>query len=140
MRRGIPIQAGQGRADSGFTLVEVVLVLVIAAVSLLPLSMLFATTSIRSGDAHNATVAAQLAEAKMEEIAADKNSPTRGYAYLVAGNYPPETPVPAFPGYSRSVAVAPDSVYDGVTFRTVRVTVTSPNIPPITLTTWFTRY
>jgi Tfp pilus assembly protein PilV len=129
-----------GRRARGFTLVEVVLILVIAAVSLLPLSMLFATTSIRSGDAHNATVAAQLAEAKMEEIAADKNSPTRGFSYLTAGNYPAENPVPAFPAYSRSVAFAPDSVYDGVTFRTVSVTVTSPNIPPVTLTTWFTRY
>jgi hypothetical protein len=85
-------------------------------------------------------VAAQLAEAKMEEIAADKNSPTRGFSYVSAANYPPETPVPAFPGYNRSVAIAPDSVYDGVTFRTVSVTVTSPNIPPVTLTTWFTQY
>lgn len=125
---------------AGFTLVEVVLILVIAAVSLLPLSMLFANSSIRSGDAHNATVAAQLAEAKMEEIAADKNSPTRGYSYLTSGNYPSENPVSAFPGYSRSVSFAADSVYDGVTFRTVSVTVTSPNIPPVTVTTWFTSY
>lgn len=140
MRRAPLRPAGSARAGRGFTLIEVVLVLVIAAVSLLPLSMLFATTSIRSGDAHNATVAAQLAEAKMEEITADKNSPTRGFSYLVAANYPAETPVQAFPGYSRSVSIAPDSLYDGVTFRTVSVTVTSPNIPPVTLTTWFTRY
>jgi Tfp pilus assembly protein PilV len=134
------VRATRGRPSAGFTLVEVVLILVIAAVALLPLSMLFATTSIRSGDAHNATVAAQLAEAKMEEIAADKNSPTRGFAYLTGANYPAESPVPAFPGYSRSVTIEPDSVYDSVTFRTVRVTVTSPNIPPVTLTTWFTQY
>jgi Tfp pilus assembly protein PilV len=131
---------GRRRPAAGFTLVEVVLILVIAAVSLLPLSMLFATTSIRSGDAHNATVAAQLAEAKMEEITADKNSPTRGYSYLTPGNYPSENPVSAFPGYSRSVSFAADSVYDGVTFRTVSVTVTSPSIPPVTVTTWFTPY
>jgi hypothetical protein len=55
-------------------------------------------------------------------------------------NYPPETPVTAFPTYSRSVAVAPDSVYDGVTYRTVSVTVTTSSIPPVTLTTWFTNY
>jgi prepilin-type N-terminal cleavage/methylation domain-containing protein len=139
MRPAARIRVPDGAAG-GFTLVEVVLVIVIAAVSLLPLSMLFATTSIRSGDAHNATLAAQLAEAKMEEITADKNSPTRGYAYITSAHYPGESPVPAFPGYSRSVAVAPDSVYDGVTFRTVSVTVTSSNIPPVTLTTWFTQY
>jgi len=50
------------------------------------------------GDAQAASVAAQLAEAKMEEIAADKNAPSRGFSYLVASNYPAETPVAAFPG------------------------------------------
>ena len=133
---GTPVRTG----SAGFTLPEVILIIVIAGVALLPLSMLFANTSIRSGDAHAASVAAQLAEAKMEEITADKNSPSRGFSYLVASNYPAEDPVPAFPGYARAVAFAPDSVYDGVSFRTASVTVTAPNIPPVTLTTWFTAY
>jgi len=118
----------------------VVLIIVIAGVAVLPLSMLFANASIRSGDARNATVAAQLAQAKMEEIAADKNSPMRGFAYLVAANYPAESPVPAFSNYNRSVSIAPDSTYDGVTFRTVSVTVSCPNIAPVTVSTWFTTY
>ena len=130
----------QRAGDAGFTLPEVVLILVIAAVAVLPLGMLFANSSIRSGEARNATVMAQLAQAKMEEIAADKNSPARGFSYLVGANYPPESPVPAFPGYARSVAFAPDSVYDGVTFRTVSVTVTFASVSPVTLTTWFTSY
>lgn len=122
----------------GFTLIEVVLIIVIAAVAVLPLSMLFANTSIRSGDARNATVAAQLAQAKMEEIAADKNSASRGFSFLVPANYPLERPVRAFPAFSRSVSIAPDSTYDGVRFRAVSVTVSSANIPPVTLSTWFT--
>lgn len=126
--------------EQGFTLPEVVLILVIAAVAVLPLAMLFANSSIRSGEAHSATVMAELAQAKMEEIAADKNSPSRGFSYLVSGNYPAESPVTAFPGYSRSVAFAADSVYDGVTFRTVSVTVSFASVPPVTLTTWFTNY
>jgi prepilin-type N-terminal cleavage/methylation domain-containing protein len=125
------------RASGGFTLIEVVLVVAISAIAILPLSMLFANTSIRSGDARIATVAAQLAQTKMEEIAADENSPTRGFDFLVAGNYPPEDPVRAFPGYRRTVAFAPDSTYDGVRFRTVSVTVSRVNIQPVTLTTWF---
>jgi Tfp pilus assembly protein PilV len=125
---------------AGFTLIEMVLIIVIAAVAILPLSMLFANTSIRSGDARNATIAAQLAQARMEELTADKNSPARGLSYLVAGNYPAESPVPAFPGYNRSVSFAPDSMYDGVTFRTVAVTVSCANIPNVTMTTWFTNY
>jgi len=128
------------RPDAGFTLVEVVLILVIAAVAVLPLGMLFANTSIRSGDARNAMIAAQLAQSKMEELTADKNSPSRGFSYLIAANYPVESPVSVFPGYSRSVTFAPDSMYDGVTFRTATVTVTCANIPPVAMTTWFTSY
>jgi Tfp pilus assembly protein PilV len=126
--------------DAGFTLPEVVLILVIAAVAVLPLGMLFANSSIRSSEARNATVMAQLAQAKMEELAADKSSTSRGFSYLVAANYPAENPVAAFAGYSRSVAFAPDSVYDGVTFRTVSVTVAFASVPSVTLTTWFTNF
>lgn len=134
-------RADAGRpGERGFTLPEVVLILVIAAVAVLPLGMLFANSSIRSGEAHHATVMAELAQAKMEELAADKNSPSRGFSYLVAANYPVENPVTAFPGYSRSVSFAPDSIYDGVTFRTVSVTVAFASVPPVTLTTWFTNY
>ena len=127
-------------ANAGFTLPEVVLILVIAAIAVLPLGMLFANSSIRSSEAHNATVMAELAQSKMEEIAADKNSPSRGFTYLVAGNYPAESPVTGFTGYGRSVFFAPDSVYDGVTFRTVSVTVTYASVSPVTMTTWFTNY
>jgi Tfp pilus assembly protein PilV len=130
----------RGRAEAGFTLVEIVLIIVIAGIAILPLSMLFANSSIHSSDARNATLAAQLAEAKMEELTADKNSPARGFSYLVAANYPAESPVTAFPGYSRSVSFGTDSTYDSVTFRTVSVTVTCANIPAVTLTTWFTSY
>ena len=131
---------GAAAPEAGFTLPEVILILVIAAVAVLPLGMLFANSSIRSGEARNATVMAQLAQAKMEEIAADKSSSSRGFSYLIAANYPAENPVAAFPGYSRSVAFAPDSVYDAVTFRTVSVTVAFASVPSVTLTTWFTNF
>ena len=39
----------------------------------------------------------------MEILAADKFNPARGYAYLVAGNYPAESPVSGFT-MTRSVA------------------------------------
>lgn len=128
------------KEHEGFTLIEMVLIIVIAGVAILPLSMLFANTSIRSGDARNATTAAQLAQAKMEELTADKNSVARGFSYLLTGNYPAESPVTGFSGYNRSVSFAIDSTYDGVTFRTVSVTVSCPNIPAVTMTTWFTSY
>ena len=125
---------------SGFTMIEVVILIVVAAIAVLPLAMLFATTSIRSSDAQSASVAAQLAQAKLEEITADRNASTRGFSYITAGNYPPEDPVPAFASFQRSVSVGPDSTYDGVTYRTVEVTVSTSGIPPVTLTTWFVNY
>lgn len=124
----------------GFTLIEVAILIVIAGIAILPLAMLFATTSIHSSDARSASVAASLAQAKLEEITADRRSSTRGFPYLQSVNYPSENPVVAFPTYARSVTVAPDSIFDGVTYRTVSVTVTTAGIPPITLTTWFTSY
>jgi Tfp pilus assembly protein PilV len=120
---------------AGFTLIEVVLILVIVGIAILPLSLLFANASIRSGEARDATVAAQLAQAKMEEIAADKSSPADAVS---EANYPPENPVVAFPRYRRSVLVSADSTFDGVRFRAVSVTVSTSSIPPVTLTTWFT--
>jgi Tfp pilus assembly protein PilV len=124
----------------GFTLIEVAILIVIAGIAILPLAMLFATTSIHSADARSASVAASLAQAKLEEITADRRSSTRGFPYLQSANYPGESPVVAFPTFNRSVTVAPDSIFDGVTYRTVSVTVTTAGIPPITLTTWFTSY
>lgn len=125
---------------AGFTLIEVVILIVVAGIAVLPLAMLFATTSIRSSDAQSASVAAQLAQAKLEEITADRNASTRGFSYVTAGNYPAENPVPAFSAFQRSVSVAADSTYDGVTFRSVSVTVTTSGVPPVTLTTWFVNY
>ena len=139
-RRRLARVRARRAAAPGFTLVEVVILIVIAGIAILPLAMLFATTSIRSSDARSASVAAQLAQAKLEEITADRNASTRGFSYVVAGNYPAETPIPAFSAFQRSVAVAPDSTYDGVTFRTVNVTVTTSGIPPVTLATWFVNY
>ncbi|HEU4724278.1 MAG TPA: hypothetical protein VFU59_03170 [Candidatus Eisenbacteria bacterium] len=139
-RRRAASRRGRRGAARGFTLIEVVILIVVAGIAILPLAMLFATTSIRSSDARSASVAAQLAQAKLEEITADRNASTRGFAYVTGANYPPETPIPAFTAFQRSVAVAPDSTYDGVTFHTVSVTVTTSGIPPVTLTTWFVNY
>ena len=138
-RRAVRLRGAQPGV-AGFTMIEVVILIVVAAIAVLPLAMLFATTSIRSSDAQSASVAAQLAQAKLEEITADRNASTRGFSYIAAANYPPEDPIPAFAAFQRSVSVAPDSVYDGVTYRTVAVTVTTSGIPPVTLTTWFVDY
>ena len=58
------------RDRAGFTLIEVAILIVIAGIAVLPLAMLFATTSIRPSDARSAAVAVHLAQTKLEEITA----------------------------------------------------------------------
>ncbi len=53
-RRRLARVRARRAAAPGFTLVEVVILIVIAGIAILPLAMLFATTSIRSSDARSA--------------------------------------------------------------------------------------
>ena len=87
----------------GYTLVELVLVVVVAGLALPPLLGVFAQTGLASARPDLHTVAISLAREKMEILAADKFNPARGYAYLVSGNYPAESPVSGFL-FSRTVA------------------------------------
>nr|AQQ75240.1 hypothetical protein [uncultured bacterium] len=52
-----------------------------------------------------ASKARWLATEKLEDIIADRHSTTRGYGYLVSGNYPIENPVGGAPGFTRSVSI-----------------------------------
>lgn len=70
-----------------------------------------------------------LAAEKLEDCIADRNSPTRGYAYVLTANYPAEPSIAGFAGYSRSVSVVETSgnlVSAGTGYKTVTVTVTYP--------------
>jgi prepilin-type N-terminal cleavage/methylation domain-containing protein len=111
----------------GFTLMEAVAALVVLSVAFPP--MLWA---IRRGHAARVTparftTARWLAANKIEDIAADRACPTRSYAYLVASNYPAETTITGYPGFTRSVAfteTGPDLVTAGTGYMRATVTVT----------------
>ena len=67
-----------------------------------------------------------LATEKLEDIIADRHSTTRGYTYVVAGNYVTENPVSGYTGFTRSVAIsetAADLVTAGTGYKRVTVTV-----------------
>ena len=67
-----------------------------------------------------------LATEKLEDIIADRHSTTRGYAYLLAGNYAAESSISGFPGFSRAVAfseTASDLSSPGSGYKRVTVTV-----------------
>jgi len=71
-----------------------------------------------------------VAQAKLEDIIADRHSATRGYAYVVAANYPAEATVSGFPGFARSVTIAETGASlsgSGTGYKKVTVTVTYPD-------------
>lgn len=100
------MSSAPGTSRRGFTLIEAVVAVVVLAVAIPP--MLWA---IR--EAHQQRVnpvllsrARWLATERLEDIIADRHSTTRGYAYLLPANYPPESPVAGFDGFTRSVTLA----------------------------------
>ncbi len=131
-------RAGRARAEAGFTLVELVLVVVVASVAMFPIAMMFATATADAPEAQIATQAVFLAQERIEAVLADRAAPSRGFAWITSANYPPEPTIPGFPGFSRTVSVSADSTWQGVTFRHVRVTVTHGAIGSVSLDTWVT--
>ena len=117
------------RARAGYTLIEIVITVVLAGLALPPLLNVFAQASLQSARPDLHTTAMNLARERMETLAADKFNPSRGYAYLVAGNYPAESPVGGFL-FSRSVAFTDVAASDlstvqaGSGYRKAVVTVT----------------
>ena len=70
-----------------------------------------------------------LAAEKLEDVIADRHSTTRGYSFLSNSNYPAESPITGFAGFSRSVSVSETGVSltgAGTGYKTVSVTVTFP--------------
>lgn len=108
---------------------ELVLIIVVAAVVMPPLMGVFAETAHKSARPDSQQVALALAREKLEILTADRFNPARGYDYLVAGNYPAENPVGGFLA-SRSVAFTDVAAADlstassGSGYRKAVITVT----------------
>lgn len=113
-------------ATQGFTLIEAIAAVVILGLAIPP--MLWA---VQEAEAHRltpymVTTARWLAAEKMEDIIADRFSPTRGYDYVVAANYPVEAAVASFPAFRRTVTIAEtgsDLVSPGTGYKNVTVQV-----------------
>ena len=121
------------RVQSGFTLTELIIVLVFVGVALTSILLSFRTGLRTSVDSELLSLSAQLAEAKMEQIKSDKAS--FGYGYLTQQNYPPETDADGYSGYTRTVSITEYSGYKKVT-----VTVTHSGSPDVQLVTIFANY
>ena len=92
-------------AQAGFTLMELVLCMLVLAVAIPPLINVFAEGATDTLAPLQISRANWLAIEKVEDILADRFSPSRGWSYLFGSNYPTESSVTGFPGYSRTVTI-----------------------------------
>ena len=122
------------RRRRGFTLMETVAAIVILSVAVPPMLWSVAEAQRQRINPMQASKARWLAVQKLEDVIADRHSGSgsRGYTYLVTGNYPAENPgdITGYPGFSRTVAfneTEADLVTPGSGYMTVTVTVTWSN-------------
>jgi len=111
----------------GFTLIEAIVSLVILSVAMPAMFLAIADSQKKRMNPVLDSRARWLAAAKLEDIIADRHSATRGYVYVTSANYPTESPVPGFAGYSRDATIAETGATltgAGVGYKTVTVTVT----------------
>lgn len=126
-----------GRNRRGFTLIDAIAAVVILSIAV-P-SILF---SVR--DAYTQRVnpymlsrARFLAVEKLEEVIADRNSTTRGWSYVVTGNYSAESPVSGAAAFDRSVTIsetAADLSSAGTGYKTVAVAISWDDATGVTRT------
>jgi len=88
---------------AGFTLVELLVVMVVLAFGLITLLMMLKSASANNADAHFLTVAQKLAEGRLEQVISDRR--TQSFAYITNANYAAEDPVSGFAGYRRTVNI-----------------------------------
>lgn len=94
--------------DKGFSLIELVIVIVIMGIASAGLMSVFSTGMKKSADPLLENQAVQLAQEKLEIVVGDRMNPARGFAYIASANYPNENIdldlVNPSPIFSRTVA------------------------------------
>lgn len=122
----MPVRSNTRRARPAFSLVEALAALVILSVAIPAMLWAVRDSISRRANPVLASRARWLAAEKLEDIIADRNSPNRGYSYIIAGNYAAEPSVSSFTNFSRSVSISETGVAlsgAGTGYKTVTVTV-----------------
>lgn len=88
------------------TIIETVAAIVILSVALPTLLSTFAEASHQSIKPYQQSIASMLAIERMEEIVARRYRGTDGYGAVTTANFPAESPVSGFSGFSRTVSVS----------------------------------
>ncbi len=114
------------RQRRAFTLIEAIVAIVILGIAMPAMLIALSQAHRDRISPARASQARWIAVEKMEDVIADRSSPTRGWSYIAGTNYPVETSITGSPGYSRKVTIAEtgaDLQSVGTGFKTVTVTV-----------------
>lgn len=127
--------------EHGFTLLEIILVIVVIGIAVPPVLTLFTQNLTDSNESEAYTKANLHAVERMEEILGDKRAVDAGYGWSYinqSGQYPNDVPET---GYTRSASIdTAGNSYGGVTYALIQVTVSHANINNVVLTSWATDY
>lgn len=123
----------------GYSIIEVITVILFIGMALPSLVLFFSHAVVASAEEEIQSKALMLCEQKMEEILADKMSPSRGYSWITTPNrYASET---ISGGFTRTVAVVTTGkIYNSVSYAEITITVSHSLITPIQLQCWSTMY
>lgn len=119
--------------ENGDSFIELIIVVVFIAIALVAILNTFNVGITSSVDSEHLSLAAQLAEYKMEQVKSDKAR--QGYNFLIESNYPNEIDPENFTGYSRTVSINTFAEHKEVT-----VTVFKDGDEKISLKAIFTNY
>ncbi len=126
------------RDEMGMTLIDVIVMMVILAIAVVPLSRLAVINLKSSANSAMLTRAMFYAQEVMEQIVADYEAddanPPRGYDWVRYNWYGSAPNPPA--GLSGYVSISSPATRNGVEYVVVQVTVSGTEIPNVNLSTW----
>lgn len=114
------------RFQHAFTLVEAIVAIVVLSVAMPSMLWAIKEAQLVRASPVLASKARWLAQEQLENIIADRHSPSRGFTYLQNSNYPLEASVPGFSSFSRQVAITETGarfLAGGTGYKTVTVVV-----------------
>lgn len=109
-----------------FSLIEAIACIVMLSVAVPPMLWALRSAHVARVNPMMASKARWLATEKLEDVIADRNSATRGWDYVINGNYASESNILGYTGFTRTVGVTergPDLVTPGTGYKNVVVTV-----------------
>jgi Tfp pilus assembly protein PilV len=90
----------------GFTLIELVAIIILLSIAGTAILGMFGQVGRSLTTNQDTQTGAQLVQEKAEQILADRRNPARGFAWIMAANYPAETPISGFAAFDRSVTIS----------------------------------